>query len=495
MRALGRIIRILGNVVGVLLSVVISAALLAVLIAAPILSGASALTRSDTIRQVVREIDFAQVVRRNLDVSQLSEDERAEMELVLGFAESEAFGDLIDLYAQDLTAAFEGTEQPGAITEDALKEIVHDNLSELIEIVRKAAERAGEDLSDTTDEELEVLIYEYFDEAVDRFLEMVPSAEQLRDILSELSNVDMPDFFNTESTSGPQNVGIPQTDVKYDGDSFVTVVFPAGDGEFTDDDGTGYYIVENEDGSISYIVSGPATDSGGTGGKLVVPAPIRLHSKGALRMSVQPGAGSETEELGDEVINIIRMAQDGTLTLLLVAAIAALALLIFLLRWPRFKGFMWVAVVLLIGAISVLLLSGTFSILLQTAMGQEYYKVESLIAPVMDVIKGTMLTAALIYAVVAVALIVLFVVLRKVLRRHKTAQAQVVEQPPMDTEAPTAEIFPAATETPAAQNAPDEEETPAAQAPAFEETPVVDEAAPSQSQQDVEETSEEEVEA
>ena len=54
MRFLGKLIKFIGNFVGVILSLVLSLALLIMLVATPMLSGLSAFTRPETIRQVVQ---------------------------------------------------------------------------------------------------------------------------------------------------------------------------------------------------------------------------------------------------------------------------------------------------------------------------------------------------------------------------------------------------------------------------------------------------------
>ena len=82
MRFLGKLIKFIGNFVGVILSLVLSLALLIMLVATPMLSGLSAFTRPETIRQVVQEIDFASILLESFQ-GELSEEEKLEMEFLV----------------------------------------------------------------------------------------------------------------------------------------------------------------------------------------------------------------------------------------------------------------------------------------------------------------------------------------------------------------------------------------------------------------------------
>ena len=94
-----------------------------------------------------------------------------------------------------------------------------------------------------------------------------------------------------------------------------------------------------------------------------------------------------------------------------------------LLRWPRFKGFMWVAIVLLIGAVFTAS-AGVACKILPSILAERLGADDAVVSaamPVLDIIVNGMFIAACIYAGVAIVLIVLFAVLRKTLKKREKA--------------------------------------------------------------------------
>lgn len=446
MRFLGKLIKSIGNFVGVILSLLLSIALLVMLVATPMLSGLSALTRPETIRQVVQEIDFASIFLESFQ-GELSEEERLEMEFLVELTKTKAFGDLTELYATDLTNAFEEKAKPSVLTKEALRKIVRDNMDELIHIVRRMAEIEGEDVSSYTDAELEEKVWEAFEELADRFLELAPTADDLRKLMKKLSDEITSDSSNDNERP---NSGMEFTEDSYDTPSYefgegepegggtitylpgdggnITTIIVGPDGTIQSGDGNYTYIVDENGNVIFQGGAGGSAVSGGTisFGKAVVTqnATIRVLLMGVGPLGgEQPGA--DEEEIADEVLKLAQMAKNGTLTLALVGVMAVFALLICLLRWPRFKGFMWVAVMLLIGAVFVALAGVAYMLLpgMIANQGGQTVSVISAAKPVIKIIANSMFVAAAIYAAVAIVLIVLFVIFRKALRKQKTAKA------------------------------------------------------------------------
>lgn len=469
MRILGKVVKFFGNFIGVILSLVLSLALLAMLVATPMLSGLSALTRPETIRQVVQEIDFAAIFQESFK-GEMSDDERKEMEFLVELTETNAFGDLVELYATDLTNAFEETAKPSVLTKEALRKIMNDNMEELIRIVRRMGETMGEDTSSYTDAEIEEEAWKTFEEVVDRFLELAPTAEDLRNLMAKVSNefstdsgsdsrpnsgmqfteneYDVPSYdFSEEESDGKQDGTItyipdeggsvttivvgPDGTVRPGGDGSITTIVVGPDGTIQSGNGDFFYYMDPETGAIVFkggdgTAQGGAITSGGvmTFGKAVA---INNHTIRVFSMGVG-SSGSENdqqqEEIADFVLKLANMAKNGTLTLLFVGAIVVLSLLICLLRWPRFKGFMWVAVMLLIGAVLVALAGVAYTVMpgLLADKADPDLGVLSAAGPVIQIIANSMFVAAAIYAGVAIVLIVLFVIFRKALRKQKAAK-------------------------------------------------------------------------
>ena len=445
MRILGKIIKFFGNFVGVILSLALSVALLGMLIATPMLTGVSAFTRPETISQVAKEIDFAQFFLDSFQ-GELSEEERLELEFVVELTETNAFDDLVELYAIDTSNLFEETQKPSVLTKEALRKIVQDNIDEILLIVREIGEGEGDEIASYTDAELEAKVWEAFDELAEKFLEMAPTVDDLRNLIGKFAEEFTTDSSNENerpnSSAQPGNETHDTPVYEFGGEDYeggstivhipgeggtVTIIGPDGNVKY-EDGAISYYVDEN--GNVVFIggEGGTATSNGGTltFSKAVA---IRNGTVRVLLMSIAPSGGAqediEQEEIVDTVLKLARMAKNGTLTLLLVGAIVVLALLICLLRWPRFKGFMWVAVMLLIGAVLVALAGVAYKILpgIIAKQGGQAAGIITAVNPAIKIIANSMFVAAGIYAGVAIVLIVLFAVFRKMLRKQKAAKA------------------------------------------------------------------------
>ena len=443
MRFLGKFVRFLGNFIGVILSVLLSIVMLFMLVAAPMVSGLSAFTRPETIMQVVHEIDFANIIWENIS-GELSEEERKSLEAIVQMTETNAFGELVELYATDMTNALDGEEKPSVLTEEALRHIMNNNMDELVDMVRQIGESMGEDSSEYSDAELEEQVRELFDEVVEKFLEMALTAEDLRKLLLKLS-----DEFTTDSSTSNErpnsssefiedsydtpsyefNESEGDSDITYmPGDGTITTIIVGPDGTIQSGDGEYFYTRDPETGAITIVGGdGSAGSITAVGGTMTFGKAVSLQNNAGriLLMGLGISGGDEKhEEVADSVLELVRMAKNGTLTLVFVGAIAILALLICLLRWPRFKGLMWVAVMLLIGAVFVALAGVAYTVLpgmLTENVGT--IDLKSAVKPVIQIIANSMFVAAAIYAGIAIVLIVLFVILRKALRKAKATKA------------------------------------------------------------------------
>lgn len=442
-----RVMKVLGNIFGVLLSIVVSLALFVMLIITPVISGLSAFTQADTIRQMVQDIDFTQIVRENMAKGNLTEAEYAELETVLHFTETKAFDDLLDLYAQDLSSALDEKPQPSKITPEALGKIINDNMDELVDMVRKVGTQSGENMTGLTDEDIEELIQENFDKIVEDVLEVAPTAQDLRKLIDELSggavngnSINIPqaesnardEAVNSDGSSESQGAGTSGI-ISGGSDGTYTVIF--GDG--TSQTITGGNVVTTDENGNTKVVT--VITSGGTGGTITANATLHILSAGEMILctsvnSGNPSQDAEEVDLSELVIKVAQMAKSGQLVMICVGAIAILAVLIFVFRFPKFKGFTWVAVVLLVGAALVLFLSAFISNIpyMMLPSAQEDASVLKLLEPVLGVMTHNLIVAAIVYAVVAVVLIVLVIVLRKV--RAKKANAQACVEAPEEFE-------------------------------------------------------------
>ncbi len=450
MRVLWKIMKVFGNIFGIILSIILCVALVVMLVATPMVSGFSAFTRPETITQIIHEIDFGQMIRDSIS-DDLSEDERKGVEVIAEMTESQAFYDLVELYATDLTNVFEEKEVPSVITEESLRQVVENNMDELVHLVRDASVKLGEDVSSYTDEELKEKVREAFDEMVERFIELAPAADDLRDVIARLV-----DEFTTNSSS---DVPISDFEDEYDnwqassGENDTVIITVLGtDGVVRDADGNVYYVTVDPETGKSYVQdeNGSTVDSftfvspdvgTAVGGMEVVGKAVTANNGkiSVLTMSVSPDGeqseNAQSEEIAHAILVLAGMAKDGTLTLIFVLVSVLLALLICLFRWPRFKGFMWSAIALLfattvlvfLAAISQLL-PGIISYFSGNDVGAVEGVVDNVIMPIIDVVTGNMYIAAGIYAGIAILLIVLFSIFRRLLEKQKLSKAAAAKK-------------------------------------------------------------------
>lgn len=125
------------------------------------------------------------------------------------------------------------------------------------------------------------------------------------------------------------------------------------------------------------------------------------------------------EELGlsEEVLRGVRLLGEGKIVTIMLIAVAMLSVLVLLLRWVGFKGFMWLGVDYLLSAVVVFLASfgiGGAGALLVSVAGP---MAELVAEPILSVLSAALFKGAGIYAGLAVLFILIFVVGRKLLQK------------------------------------------------------------------------------
>ena len=121
--------------------------------------------------------------------------------------------------------------------------------------------------------------------------------------------------------------------------------------------------------------------------------------------------------LSEDVLAGVRLLGEGAIVMALYVGIAVLSLLLVLLRFPRFKGFIWLGVVLLLSAgvvgVASFGIGGAGALLVSLAGSMA----ELVAEPILAVLSAAMFKGAGIYAGLAVLFIIVFVVGRKLLIR------------------------------------------------------------------------------
>ena len=145
------------------------------------------------------------------------------------------------------------------------------------------------------------------------------------------------------------------------------------------------------------------------------------------------------ETVNTEIIETIRYVQNGTFTTALWIAIAVLSLLIFGCRWPRFKGFMWLGVVFLLGAAFTFALSSVLNTALIDYIIAMIPGFEGVVAPAMATVSASIIKMGIILAVLTAVFIAAFVVGRVFLAKKKKAAATVNNAPVAEQAEPAQE--------------------------------------------------------
>ncbi|MBR5451754.1 MAG: hypothetical protein IKV36_02030 [Clostridia bacterium] len=162
------------------------------------------------------------------------------------------------------------------------------------------------------------------------------------------------------------------------------------------------------------------------------------------------------QSVDTQVIETIRYVQNGTLTAAVWITIAVLSLLIYGCRWPRFKGFMWLGVVNLLGTAVTFALGSVLTGPLLEEILASAPEANVIAVPAIGVVQESIIKVGIILSVLTVLFIAAFIVGRVFLAKRKKAAATVNYAPV--TEAPAVEEFAQAEETAPVEQTLDTEE-------------------------------------
>lgn len=143
----------------------------------------SALAQS-AVNEVVQQIDPENMAQENEELHQAITDMGLPAEVVTDLLQSETVDQIIDLYARDIAGLLAGQELTGNVTPEALREILNNNMDEIVQI---AIDATGEEV-DT--EELQTQITTFVNENTDKIIEVLPPVEVLAEPLMESEVAD-----------------------------------------------------------------------------------------------------------------------------------------------------------------------------------------------------------------------------------------------------------------------------------------------------------------
>lgn len=125
------------------------------------------------INATIQGVDSETLIADNEVVKENIEELGIPAETVSALLESNACKEVIGLYTQDIADLMAGKEVTGSLTADALRQIVNDNVDEVVEI---AVQMTGET---EKKEELKSKIMEAVDKEADRLVDSLPDAQTL----------------------------------------------------------------------------------------------------------------------------------------------------------------------------------------------------------------------------------------------------------------------------------------------------------------------------
>ncbi len=160
------------NVLGVLLAMPVALLLAVWLLVAPVLNSAAAWVQPDTVKQIIRDIDYDAIL----------EDATAETPQLEAFMKTETVAELVEMYMEDLFAQFEGEAVGTVFHEQAVRDTIENHMDELLPIFREVMKEEAEgmiDPDDISDADVRKLINDLLDEELPGLLADVPTAESL----------------------------------------------------------------------------------------------------------------------------------------------------------------------------------------------------------------------------------------------------------------------------------------------------------------------------
>lgn len=124
------------------------------------------------------------------------------------------------------------------------------------------------------------------------------------------------------------------------------------------------------------------------------------------------------EAMNSDTVNLLKSLTSGSIKLYVYVVILVLSLLIFGCRFVRFKGFMWLAVIYVLGAIFAFITRYTVNSLWQIAFSKILPISPDVMAPAVSVALSQFIVIGIVLLVLAAVFIFAFIYLRKKLKKQ-----------------------------------------------------------------------------
>ncbi len=165
------------RVLGVIGAVLLCVPLILTLMVTPMYSAVTSLLTPQTLTQVVREIDYSELVKDAAD--QVADDDRMPAEMIKEVMDTPFAEELIADYTDELMGMLKNGASVGALTADSFATLVQTHEKDLIGIIRKYAPEA----QNISDEQLGGLLKEMADEYGEEIVETLPTAEDVAQLV------------------------------------------------------------------------------------------------------------------------------------------------------------------------------------------------------------------------------------------------------------------------------------------------------------------------
>lgn len=160
------------NVFGIILGVIFSFALIASLIVAPVLSGATIFFKTENLKKMVNEIDFATIVADSM--GGMSEEDAEMMDILF---EEGIMDELMVLYVEDLFAALDGGSTTKKLTAETVLDIFEKHMDVFVDMTK--AQMDEEMLQYITDQDIEDILLDTLPEEAESIVLSVPSLQDM----------------------------------------------------------------------------------------------------------------------------------------------------------------------------------------------------------------------------------------------------------------------------------------------------------------------------
>lgn len=172
------------NVLGILISIPLSILLTMILLITPVVSASSSVATANTIKDIVKSIDYSMLFTVDESTQPDMEDNAIDPELIQNIMNTSAVQSVLDLYVEDLFASIEaGTNVEPQLTSESFKTIMNKNIDELVPLAKqffKANIESEVTITDEfTDEEIKEQLILLIDETAEDFIYSLPTASDL----------------------------------------------------------------------------------------------------------------------------------------------------------------------------------------------------------------------------------------------------------------------------------------------------------------------------